>query len=124
MVQMRRGAVLPQRACRPNAMTRLLAYALCAALAAHLAGAAPELADPEAVVFDAQRILDAQRAEIRRVAHAGRAEAATGRAQFMSCGYIAPRLTEPQPPEFNDDSGVMDMLERLRAWLRDRAAGE
>jgi class 3 adenylate cyclase len=34
MVQVRRGATLRQRECRPSVMARLLAYALCAALAA------------------------------------------------------------------------------------------
>jgi len=79
-------------------------------LAALLLAAAPALADTGSDWFDTQS---------KAVQHLLSAEpAAAGRARFMACGFVAPRLTQPDPSATGGDQAFMLMLDALRGYLQ------
>lgn len=65
----------------------------------------------------------AHAASVRHITVPTPGEPATDRARFMSCGYVAPILTQPSPSEESADATITRMLDRLGAWLRERAGG-
>lgn len=93
-------------------MTQGSGRLLLAVAAALLCHALPAPADTGSDWFDEQTDI------FRLVLGFDLPQPPASRAQFMACGYVAPRLSAEEPPPAGGDQAFAQMLERLRGLLR------